>query len=65
MAGADSKADAFLFPVEDHVETFHDDGPHHCTSARLGHGKLIAVLLGGGHFLYWAQVLLHKQKKEK
>lgn len=62
MAGANSKADAFLFSVEDHIEAFHDDSPHHCTSARLGNGKLIAVLLGGCHVLYWPQVLLRTQK---
>lgn len=66
MAGAHSKADAFLFSVKDHIEAFHDDSPHHGTSAGLGHGKLIAVLLGGGHVLYWAQVLLNEQnEKEK
>lgn len=46
MAGTNSKANALLFPVEDHIEAFHDDSSHHCTSARLGNGKLIAVLLG-------------------
>lgn len=61
MAGADSEADAFPLPIEDHVETLHDDGPHHCARARLGHGELIAVLLGRCHILYWPQVLLHSQ----
>lgn len=46
MAGANSKADSFPFSVEDHIEAFHDDSPHHCASARLGNSKLIAVLLG-------------------
>lgn len=59
VAGANSKADALLLSVKDHVEAFHDDSPHHCTGARLGHSKLIAVLLGRGNILNRPQVLLH------
>lgn len=64
MASADSEADALLFSIEDHVETFHDDSPHHCTSARLGHSKFVAVLLRGCHILYRPQVLLRTQKRK-
>lgn len=64
MAGANSKANAFLLSVKDHVEAFHDDSSHHCTSAGLGHSKLIAVLLGRCPILYWPQVLLRTQKKK-
>lgn len=61
MAGADSKANSFLLTVKDHIETLHDHSSHHCPSAGLGNSKLIAVLLGGGHVLYWSQVLLNRK----
>lgn len=64
MAGAHSKANPFLFTVKDHIETLHDDGPHHCPSARLRHGKFIAVLLGRGHIFYWPQVLLNRNREK-
>jgi len=64
VAGADGEADALLFAVEDHVEALHDDCPHHGTSAGLGHGELVAVLLGGGHVLHRPQVLLREQQTE-
>lgn len=59
VAHANSKADAFVFPVKDHVKALHDDGSHDCASARLWNSELIAVLLGRCHILYWPQVLLH------
>lgn len=62
MAGANGKANAFLLSVKYHIEAFHDDSSHHCTSAGLGHGKLIAVLLGRCHILHRPQVLLGTQK---
>lgn len=65
MAGADSKADSFLLTVKDHIETLHDDGPHHSPGARLGHSKFIAVFLGRGHIFYWPQVLLNRNRKRK
>lgn len=64
MAGAHSKANPFFLPIEDHIETLHDDGPHHCPSARLGHSKFIAVLLGWRHIFYWPQVLLNRNREK-
>lgn len=46
VTGADSEANAPSLPIEDNVETLHDDGSHYCASAGLGHRKLVAVLLG-------------------
>lgn len=46
MAGANSKANTFLLTIKDHIEALHDDSSHYCTSARLGHCELVAVLLG-------------------
>ena len=58
MTSADSEADALVLAVKHHVEALHDDGTHDSSCARLGHGKLVAVLLGRGHVLYRTQVLL-------
>lgn len=58
VTGADGEADALPLSIEDHIEALHDDGSHHCASARLGHSKLIAVLLGRCHILDRPQVLL-------
>ena len=65
MTSANSKANSLLLPVKDHVKALHDDSPHHCSSARLGNGKFIAVLLGWSHILYWSQVLLNMNRKRK
>lgn len=64
MAGANCKANAFLFTVKDHIEAFHDDSPHHRTSAGLGHSKLIAVFMSRGHILYRPQILLQRHQKK-
>lgn len=63
MAGADGKSNAFPLAVEHHIESLHDDGTHDGARAGLGHGKLIAVLLGRGHVLHRSQVLLQGDKE--
>lgn len=62
MAGTDSKANALAGTVKDHVETFHDDSAHDSACGGLRDGKLVAVILRGGHILHWAQVLLQGEK---
>lgn len=51
MASADSKANALLSPVKDHVEALHDHCPHDSASGGLGDSKLVALVLGGSHIL--------------
>lgn len=58
VTGADGEANAPSLSIEDHVKALHDDGSHYCARTGLGHSKLVAVLLGRCHILYWPQVLL-------
>lgn len=62
MAGTDSKADALAGTVKDHVEALHDNGAHDSACGGLGDGKLVAVVLRGGHVLHRAQVLLPEER---
>lgn len=45
MTRADGKADAFTLAVEYDKEALHDDSAHDGPCARLGHSKLVTVLL--------------------
>lgn len=65
MAGTDSEADALAGTVEDHVEALHDNSTHDGACGGLGDGKLVAVILRGGHVLHRAQVLLQEERRRQ
>lgn len=62
MAGTDGEANALAGTVKDHIEALHDNGTHDSACGGLGDGKLVAVVLRGGHVLHRAQVLLPEER---